>query len=98
MAKLEEIARGAVVKGILPDGFATVVDVSWIGTVAIELTYKDSSGKLGNKLIYRDREAEIEVTLEIQATLPGGAPDKTVRDVTENCRTLKFESFGFEEA
>ena len=42
--------------------------------------------------------AEVEITLEIQARLPDGASDKTVRDVTENCRTLKFESFGFEEA
>lgn len=39
----------------------------------------------------------VEVTLEIQANFPGGAPEKTVRDVTENCRTLKFESYGFEE-
>lgn len=61
MAQLEDITRGAVVKGILPDGFVTVVDVSWIGTVAIELTYKDSSGKLGNELVYRDREGELEV-------------------------------------
>ena len=61
MAQLEEITRGAVIKGILPDGFVTVVDVSWIGTVAIELTYKDSSGKLGNELVYRDREGELEV-------------------------------------
>ena len=61
MAQLEDITRGAVVKGILPDGFVTVVDVAWIGTVAIELTYKDSSGKLGNELVYRDREGELEV-------------------------------------
>ncbi len=61
MAKLEDITRGSVVKGILPDGFVTVVDVSWIGTVAIELTYKDSAGKLGNELVYRDREVELEV-------------------------------------
>ncbi len=61
MAQLEEITRGAVVKGILPDGFVTVVDVSWIGSVAIELTYKDSAGKLGNELVYRDRELELEV-------------------------------------
>ena len=38
MAQLEDITRGAVVKGILPDGFVSVIDVSWIGTVAIELT------------------------------------------------------------
>ena len=38
------------------------------------------------------------VTLEITADLPDAASEKLVRDVTENCRTLKFESYGFEEA
>jgi hypothetical protein len=38
----------------------------------------------------------LKVTLEIEAEIPGGAPDKVVRDVTENCRTLKFTSQGFE--
>ncbi len=61
MARLDELKRGAVVKGILPDGFVTVVDVNWIGSVAIELTYKDSRGKLGNELIYRDREIDLEI-------------------------------------
>ncbi|MFH0824231.1 MAG: helicase-related protein, partial [Pseudomonadota bacterium] len=55
------MTRGAAVKGILPDGLVTVVDVKWIGSVAIELTYKDSAGRLGNELIYRDREPTIEV-------------------------------------
>ncbi|MCD6307894.1 MAG: AAA+ family ATPase, partial [Candidatus Latescibacteria bacterium] len=41
--------------------------------------------------------AEVEVTLEIHAKLRDGASEKTVRDVTENCRTLKFETYGFEE-
>jgi hypothetical protein len=41
--------------------------------------------------------AEVEVTLEIQAHLPDGASEKLVRDVTENCRTLKFNDYGFEE-
>jgi hypothetical protein len=41
--------------------------------------------------------AKVTVTLEIQAELPDGAPDHVVRTVTENSRTLKFESFGFEE-
>ena len=63
MAKLEDITRGAAIKGILPDGLVTVVDVKWIGSVAIELTYKDSAGRLGNELIYRDREPTIEVVI-----------------------------------
>jgi len=61
MAGLDELKRGATVKGILPDGFITVVDVSWIGSVAIELTYKDSKGKPANELIYRDRESDLEI-------------------------------------
>lgn len=40
--------------------------------------------------------AEVSVTLEIQALLPKGANDQVVRTVTENSRTLKFESHGFE--
>ncbi len=41
--------------------------------------------------------AKVQVTLDIQVVLPGGASDKLVRDVTENCRTLKFGEYGFEE-
>lgn len=40
--------------------------------------------------------AKVKVTLEIQAEIPSGAPDHVVRTVTENCRTLKFGSHGFE--
>src|SRR5437762_4264564 len=61
MATLEDITRGAAVKGILPDGLVTISDVRWIGTVAIEVTYKDSSGRLGNELLYRDREPTLEI-------------------------------------
>jgi len=38
----------------------------------------------------------VKVTLEIEADIPTGAPDQVVRTVTENCRTLKFTSQGFE--
>ncbi len=41
--------------------------------------------------------AEVKVTLEIEAEIPNGAPENVVRTVTENSRTLKFTSQGFEE-
>ena len=41
--------------------------------------------------------SDVRVTLEIEAVLPGGAPDNVVRTVTENSRTLKFTSQGFEK-
>jgi hypothetical protein len=40
--------------------------------------------------------ARVIVTLEVQAEIPGGASDHVVRTVTENGRTLKFTSQGFE--
>ena len=41
--------------------------------------------------------AKVKVTLEIEAEVPSGTPDQVVRTVTENGRTLKFTSQGFEE-
>jgi predicted AAA+ superfamily ATPase len=40
--------------------------------------------------------ADVKVTLEIEATVPGGVPDEVVRVVTQNGRDLKFVSLGFE--
>jgi len=41
--------------------------------------------------------ANVTVTIEIEAQIPEGAPDNVVRTVTENARTLKFTSQGFEK-
>jgi len=41
--------------------------------------------------------SKVEVTLEIEADIPDGAPDHVVRTVTENSQTLKFKSHGFEK-
>ena len=39
----------------------------------------------------------VKVTLEIEADVSGGVPENVVRTVTENSRTLKFDSHGFEQ-
>jgi hypothetical protein len=41
--------------------------------------------------------ANVKVTLDIEAEVPSGVPDNVVRIVTENGRTLKFTTHGFEE-
>jgi hypothetical protein len=41
--------------------------------------------------------AKVRVTLEVEAEIPSGASDQVVRTVTENSRTLKFTSQGFEK-
>ena len=40
--------------------------------------------------------AEVHITLEIRVEIPDPVPEHVVRTVTENCRTLRFESQGFE--
>jgi hypothetical protein len=42
--------------------------------------------------------AELEIRVEITARHSGGYPEDKVRNVTENARTLKFETYGFEDA
>ena len=61
MSKLEELTPHASVRGILPNGLVTVVNVQWHGTAAIELTYKTAEGKVANELLYRHDEPRIEV-------------------------------------
>jgi predicted AAA+ superfamily ATPase len=41
--------------------------------------------------------ADVKVTIEIDAFIPDGANEQVVRTVTENCRTLKFTTQGFEQ-
>ncbi|MFZ5785106.1 MAG: hypothetical protein ACOY3Y_01580 [Acidobacteriota bacterium] len=42
--------------------------------------------------------ATLTVTLEIEAKLPEGVPEGSQRTVSENCKTLKVRSHGFEIA
>lgn len=40
--------------------------------------------------------SRVKITLEIEAEVPAGVPDNVIRIVTENARTMKFTSQGFE--
>ncbi|MCK4415231.1 MAG: DUF3883 domain-containing protein [Candidatus Eisenbacteria sp.] len=61
MARLEDLQPNTTVRGILPDALVTVVNVQWFGSQALELTYKDASGRLANELLYRHDEPRLEV-------------------------------------
>src|SRR3989440_9831041 len=61
MTKLTTLTPNASVRGILPDQFVTVTRVQWFGSGALDLTYKDSTGRLGNQLLYRHDEPRLEV-------------------------------------
>ena len=61
MATLEDLRPNAAVRGILPDAQVTVVTTQWFGSDALELTYKDPAGRVGNVLLYRHDEPRLEV-------------------------------------
>ena len=56
MIHLEDLKSGARIMGILPQVAVTVVDVHWIGSTAVELTYKEPNGQVANQLLYRDSQ------------------------------------------
>ena len=83
-----------------PDTPAAPRPVRFHGTVPLDSTRvgRDAS-RIADEVISHLSGlvgAEVMVTLEIAAKVPSGAPDHVVRTVTENSRTLKFTSQGFE--
>src|SRR5467141_75407 len=61
MSTLEDLQPNAAVRGILPDSLVTIVSVQWFGSEALELTYKNPTGRVANELLYRHDEARLEV-------------------------------------
>jgi hypothetical protein len=58
------------------------------------------AGQIANEVLQHLNSllgSEVEVVLEIQARIPDGVPENVIRTVTENCRTLRFSNFTFEE-
>jgi hypothetical protein len=71
------------------------------GTVKLKpLGVGSQAGKISEEIIQHIEalpQADVEILLEIQANVPEGVPENVVRIVSENCRTLQFEKFEFEE-
>lgn len=70
------------------------------GTVALDATRVGrDAGKIAEEVIAHLAGlvgAKVTVTIEVSAEIPDGAPEQVVRTVTENSKTLKFTSHGFE--
>jgi hypothetical protein len=64
MSKLEELRPNASVQGILPNCLVSVVNTQWFGSEALELTYKEPTGKVGNELLYRHDEERFKIIEE----------------------------------
>jgi hypothetical protein len=72
----------------------------FFGTVTLDPTRVGrDAGRIAEEVISHlvgQVGADVTVRLEIAADLPKGVSDQVVRTVTENSRTLKFDTHGFE--
>jgi hypothetical protein len=71
------------------------------GSVTLDATrLSRDAGKVAEEIVQHligQIGATVDITIEINARSTTGFPDNVARTVTENCRTLRFLSQGFEE-
>jgi len=74
--------------------------VRFYGAVDLDTTrISRDAGKITEEVIQHLTAlsgCKAEVSLEIHIDVPDGVPENVVRTVTENCRTLKFKTQGFD--
>ncbi|MCC7383917.1 MAG: DUF3883 domain-containing protein [Deltaproteobacteria bacterium] len=61
MARLEDLKDNARIKGLAPEGVATVQRVEWYGEQAVHVVYRAGDGRLGERTLYRHDEPTVEV-------------------------------------
>jgi len=61
VARLEDLTPGPYVPGVAGPHAVTVLDVSWHGSNAVTITYRDGSGHVAQRLLYRDHEPSLTV-------------------------------------
>ncbi|MGG7100880.1 helicase-related protein [Rhodococcus sp. 24CO] len=59
--QLEELKPGLRLQGLIPAEVVTVIAVQWHGGDALELTYKTTVGGLGQQVIFRKNEAQLDI-------------------------------------
>lgn len=84
--RLEEIVETARLAGVLPGRAVTVIMAQIHGTDAVEVTYKEDNGTLGQIVLYRSDESRIEPHLD--AGRPFDADPRDFRLAAEAQRIL----------
>lgn len=69
--RLEDLVPGVRLSGILPVGAVIVIAVHPYGDGALEVTYKDGGGEVGQQIIYRADEAKLAVAVASGPTFDG---------------------------
>ena len=97
-ADLPPIAPGGDIPA--PQALRSLKPRRFHGTVNLDATRVGrDAGKIAEEVIAHLVGlvgSTVTVTIEVSADIPEGAPENVVRTVTENSKTLKFTSHGFE--
>jgi superfamily II DNA or RNA helicase len=59
--RLEEVKPGLRLDGLIPAEIITVIAAQWHGTDALELTYKTTTGVLGQQVVFRKDESALSI-------------------------------------
>jgi predicted AAA+ superfamily ATPase len=101
MPRLVAVPSGSVPTTSAAAGPPAPKNTRFYGTVSLD---PERFGRDLNRLyqeviqhLAAPEDVDLEITVEISANKTDGYSDDKVRIVTENARTLKFESFGFED-
>lgn len=85
---------------ITPKPGPSVAPKRFHGTVSLDPTrLSRDAGRIAEDIVAHLAGlggSEVDVTLDIDASIPNGAPPNVVRTVTENSTALRFDSHGFE--
>ncbi|QTA82380.1 Uncharacterized protein dnl_47560 [Desulfonema limicola] len=76
MIKLENIKKDLVLSGVVSGQSVKIVNVDMIGHDAVSIFYKDAKGALGERMLFRSDEANLDL---VQAGRPWGALTAAVR-------------------
>ena len=61
MTRLEELTTGTRLSGLSGSGIVTVESVQWIGHHALRVIFRSTDSQLGEHLLYRDDEVQLEL-------------------------------------
>jgi len=82
--KLEEVQKGARIRGLAAEGIATVKSVEFHGSNAMEAIFTDAKGALHTRILTREDEPSLDAveasrpwSFDADGNLKNGGPTKT---------------------
>src|SRR3546814_18325432 len=73
--QLEELKPGLRIDGLIPAEVITVIAAQWHGTDALELTYKNTAGALGQQVVFRKDQDKLAIAQSGSRAFDANASD-----------------------